>query len=91
MTNLVTNAATASILTPVALRIATDMGVDPVTVLALIGTCVSLTLINPYSPQSNVMVMQPGGYTGAQFARFGVWILAACLVTVCGVAYLLLR
>jgi hypothetical protein len=90
MTNLVTNAATASIVTPVALGIATDTGVDPVTVLALIGTCVSFTFINPYSHQSNLMVMQPGGYTGAQFARFGSWILAACLVTVCGVASLLL-
>ena len=58
-----TNAATASIVTPVALRIAADLGVDPVTVLALVGTCVSFTLINPYSHQSNVMVMQPGGYT----------------------------
>jgi di/tricarboxylate transporter len=67
------------------------MGVEPVTVLALIGTCVSFTLINPYSHQSNVMIMQPGGYTGAQFAGFGAWILAPCLVTVCGVAYLLLR
>ena len=91
MTNLVTNAATASIVTPVALRIATEKGVDPVTVLAVIGTCVSLTLINPYSHASNVMVMRPGGYTPAQFARFGAPILAACLVTVCGVAYLLLR
>jgi hypothetical protein len=36
------------------------------------------------------MVMQPAGYTVAQFARFGAQILAACLVTVCGVAYLLL-
>jgi hypothetical protein len=90
MTNLVTNAATASIVTPVALRIASDLGVDPVTVLALVGTCVSFTLINPYSHQSNVMVMQPGGYTGAQFARFGAPILAACLVTVCAVAWLLL-
>jgi len=90
MTNLVTNAATASIVTPVALRLATDKGVDPVTVLALIGTCVSFTLINPYSHASNVMVMGPGGYTPAQFARFGAPILAACLVTVCGVAYLLL-
>jgi di/tricarboxylate transporter len=89
MTNLTTNAATASIVTPVALRIASDAGVDPVTVLALVGTCVSFTLINPYSHQSNVMVMQPGGYTGAQFARFGAPILAAGLVTVCGVTYLL--
>jgi di/tricarboxylate transporter len=90
MTNLVTNAATASIVTPVALRIAADLGVDPVTVLALIGTCVSFTLINPYSHQSNVMVMQPGGYTPVQFARFGVWILGPCLITVCVVAYVLL-
>ena len=37
------------------------------------------------------MVMQPGLYTGGQFARFGAPILAACLVTVCAVAYLLLR
>jgi TRAP-type C4-dicarboxylate transport system permease large subunit len=90
MTNFVTNAATASIVTPVALSLATDKGVDPVTVLALIGTCVSFTLINPYSHASNVMVMRPGGYTAAQFARFGAPILAACLVTVCAVAYLLL-
>jgi hypothetical protein len=34
--------------------------------------------------------MQPGGYAGAQFARVGAPILAACLVTVCAVAYLLL-
>jgi di/tricarboxylate transporter len=90
LTNLVTNAAAASIVTPVAIRVASDMGVDPVTVLALIGTCVSFTLINPFSHQSNVMVMQPGGYTGAQFARFGAWILAPCVVTVCAVAYVLL-
>jgi di/tricarboxylate transporter len=90
MTNLVTNAATASIVTPVALTLAADLGVDPVTVLALVGTCVSFTLINPYSHQSNVMVMAPGGYTEGQFARFGVAILAAALVTVCAVASLLL-
>ena len=90
MTNLVTNAATASIVTPIAVRLAADIGVDPVTVLALVGTCVSFTFINPYSHQSNVMVMQPGGYTGAQFARFGAPILAACVVTVCAVTWLLL-
>ena len=90
MTNLVTNAATASIVTPVAITIATDMHVDPVTVLALVGTCVSFTLLNPYSHRSNVMVMQPGGYTGGLFARLGAPVLVACLVAVCGVAYLLL-
>jgi di/tricarboxylate transporter len=90
MTNLTSNAATAAIITPVALTIASDLDVDPVTTLALVGTCVSFTFINPYSHQSNVMVMSPGGYTGAQFARFGAAVLAACLVTVSGVTYLLL-
>ena len=89
MTNLVTNAATASILTPVAIAVAVEEGVDPVTVLALLGTCVSFTLLNPFSHQSNVMVMQPGGYTGPLFARFGLPVLLAVLVTVCGVAYVL--
>jgi di/tricarboxylate transporter len=90
MTNLVTNAATASIVTPIAITIATEMRVDPVTVLALVGTCVSFTLLNPYSHQSNVMVMQPGGYTGGLFARLGAPVLVACLVAVCGVAFVLL-
>ena len=42
------------------------------TLLALIGTCISFTFINPFSHQSNLMVMRPGGYTTATFARFGV-------------------
>lgn len=89
MTNLVTNAATASILTPVGIALATELGLDPVTVLALIGTCVSLTFLNPYAHQSNLMVMEPGGYEGRDFVRVGAPLLAATLVTVCGVAYAL--
>ncbi len=90
MTNLVTNAATASILTPVAIVIATELDLDPVMLLALIGTCISFTLINPFSHQSNLMVMGPGGYSGATFARFGAPILAVCVVTAVAVGYLLL-
>jgi di/tricarboxylate transporter len=37
------------------------------------------------------MVMQPGGYTSASFARFGVPLVAGSLVTVIVVAYLLLH
>jgi di/tricarboxylate transporter len=44
MTNLITNAAAASILTPVALGIATKLGLDPVTLLALVATCISFTV-----------------------------------------------
>ncbi len=89
LTNLVTNAAAASILTPVALSLATELGVNPVTLLALIGTCISFTFITPFSHQSNLMVMGPMGYTTKQFVRFGVPILAVALVTATAVAALL--
>ncbi len=91
MTNVVTNAATASILAPVGITLAAQLDVDPVTVLALIGTCVSFTFLNPYGHQTNVMVSEPGGYTSASFLRVGVPLLATVLVTVCATGWLLAR
>lgn len=90
LTNVTTNAAAASILTPVTIGIATEMGTSPVLMLALVATCISFTFINPYSHQSNIMVLGPGGYTNAAFARFGVPLVLVSLVAVCGVTYLLL-
>ena len=91
MTNLVTNAATASILTPVALSIAGELGVDAVTLLAVIGTSISLTFINPFSHQTNLMVMDPGGYTAATFARFGLPLFIVSVACAGVVGFVLLR
>ena len=83
-------AATASILTPVALVIADSLGLDPVLLLGLIGTCISFTLINPFSHQSNLMVMGPGGYSYATFARFGVPLIIVCIIAAIVVGVLLI-
>ena len=91
MTNLITNAAAASILTPVGIAIALEYGIDPTVVLALIGTCISFTFLNPFGHQTNMMVMRPGGYTTATFLRFGTPVLLAALITAAAVAYLLIR
>ena len=91
LTNLVSNAAAASILTPIGISISADLGIDPVLVLALIGTCIGFTFINPFSHQSNLMVMRPGGYTNAACARFGAPLISAGLLSVIAVAYLLIR
>jgi di/tricarboxylate transporter len=90
MTNLVTNAAAASILTPVALGIAADLRIDPVTLLALIATCISFTFLNPFSHQTNLMVMEPGGYSTRTFVRFGTPLVIACLVTAIAVTWAIL-
>jgi di/tricarboxylate transporter len=90
MTNLITNAAAASILTPVALGIATKLGLHPVTLLALVATCISFTFINPFSHQTNLMVMGPGGYSTRTFAKFGAPLVAVSLATVSVVTWALL-
>lgn len=89
LTNVVSNAAAASILTPVAITVAAEVGLDPVVLLALIGTCISFTFLNPFSHQTNLMVMGPIGYSNAEFARFGAPLLLVGLVVACGVGILL--
>lgn len=90
LTNIITNAAAAAIFTPVALTAAASTGLNPVLLLALIGTCISFTFLNPFSHQSNLMVMKPGGYTTAEFVRFGIPLTVVSLVAVCGVGWALL-
>ena len=81
LTNVVSNAAAAAILTPVALTIADTTGLDPILLLKLIGTCISFTFINPFSHQSNLMVMKPGGYSTATLVRFGIPLILVCVAT----------
>lgn len=90
LTNVVTNAAAAAILTPIALTIATTSGVDPVPLLTLIGTCISFTFLNPYSHQSNLMVMRPGGYSTRTFVRFGIPLTAAVAAAAVGAGWVML-
>ena len=89
LTNVISNAAAASILTPVAITLALEVGLDPVVLLALIGTCISFTFLNPFSHQTNLMVIGPIGYTTTEFAKFGTPVLLAGLVVACGVGALL--
>ncbi|MCV7226561.1 SLC13 family permease [Mycolicibacterium komossense] len=90
LTNIVTNAAAAAILTPVALTVAETSGLDPVLLLTLIGTCISFTFLNPFSHQTNLMVMKPGGYSTALFIRFGIPITVVSLAVAFGVGWALL-
>ena len=89
LTNVISNAAAASILTPVAITVALEVGMNPVILLALIGTCISFTFINPFSHQTNLMVIGPIGYTTKEFALFGVPVLVVGLAVACGVGVLL--
>ncbi|WP_234796723.1 anion permease [Mycolicibacterium porcinum] len=90
LTNIVTNAAAAAILTPVVLTIAAGTALNPMILLILVGTCISFTFLNPFSHQSNLMVMRPGGYSTRTFVRFGIPLTAVSLLTAFGVGWALL-
>ncbi len=91
ITNVVTNAAAAAILTPVAITVATSAGLNPVILLTLIGTCISLTFLNPIAHQTNLMVMGPGGYSTKTFVKFGIPVTIVALAVGILVGWMLLR
>ena len=91
VTNVVTNAAAAAILTPVAIEVADSAGLNPVILLTLIGTCISLTFLNPIAHQTNLMVMGPGGYSTKTFVRFGIPVTIVALAVGIFVGYTLLK
>ncbi|MFN8102558.1 MAG: SLC13 family permease [Mycobacterium sp.] len=89
-TNLVTNSAAAGILAPVAIAVATSAGLNPVVLLTLVGTCISMTFLNPIAQPTTLMVMGPGGYSTKTFVRFGIPLTLACLIVASAVGVLLL-
>jgi di/tricarboxylate transporter len=72
LTNVITNAAAASIMFPVAISLSTSLGVSftPFAVALMLGT--SYAFINPAGYQTNLMVQEPGNYTFIDFARLGL-------------------
>jgi hypothetical protein len=72
LTNVITNAAAASIMFPVALALAASLGVSftPFAVVLMLGT--SYAFINPAGYQTNLMVQEPGNYSFLNFAKLGL-------------------
>jgi di/tricarboxylate transporter len=72
MTNIITNAAAAAFMFPVALSMAQRLNVSfmPFVVILMVGA--SCAFINPAGFQTNLMVQEPGGYTFADFAKVGI-------------------
>lgn len=70
-TELVTNAAAASILVPIAIATAERLGVSPWPYLASVMVATSCSFLTPIGYQTNLMVAGPGGYRPIDFLRAG--------------------
>lgn len=70
-TAVISNAATAVMLTPVAILAAIDAGVNPSALLVAVMFGASASFITPFGYQTNVMIYAPGGYRFSDFIKVG--------------------
>lgn len=72
LTNLVSNNAAAVIGTPIAIGIAQQLGLQPEPFVLSVLFGANLSFCTPMAYQTNVLIMNAGGYKFADFVRVGV-------------------
>lgn len=72
MTELLSNAAVAVVVTPIAVSLAAAIGADPRPFVVAVMLAASLSFATPIGYQTNTMVFAPGGYRFTDFMRLGV-------------------
>lgn len=71
LTNILSNAATAVLFTPIALSAAEQTGADPFPFLLAVIYAANCAFATPIAYQTNMLVMGPGHYKFGDFLRFG--------------------
>ena len=75
ITNFVSNNAAAAVGTPIAIRIAADLGAAPEPFVLSILFGANLCYVTPMAYQTNLLVMSAAGYRFADFVRGGLPLL----------------
>jgi len=81
LTQIINGVAAVTILAPIGITAAREMGVDPRSVALAIAIASSMAFMSPLGHSVNVMVMGAGGYTFRDYARVGI-PLTVLLVTI---------
>ncbi|MCL6283193.1 SLC13 family permease [Ruegeria sp. 2012CJ41-6] len=72
LTELVSNNAVAVVVTPIAIGLASAMGIDPRPLIVAVMVAASASFATPIGYQTNMMVYGPGGYRFTDFMRVGI-------------------
>jgi di/tricarboxylate transporter len=88
LTEMVSNAATAIIMTPIAISAAVQMNLDPRPFIFSVCYAASASFITPIGYQTNLMVYGPGGYKFSDYVKVGLplsmllWIVATIVIPI---------
>lgn len=71
LTNILSNAATAVLFTPVGISLAAELGTDPLPFVLAVIYAANCCFATPIAYQTNLLVMGPGHYRFSDFMRYG--------------------
>lgn len=72
LTNFLSNAATAALMTPIAVSAAREIGADPMPFIYGLIFALNCSFATPIAYQTNLIVMGPGNYSFKDFVRGGL-------------------
>ncbi len=88
LTEIMSHAAAAVLIAPIAYNTAIDLAVSPKPFFMAVAIAASSCFMTPISHQSNALVMGPGGYRFFDYTRVGtplnllIWIAATALIPI---------
>jgi di/tricarboxylate transporter len=72
LTEMVSNNAVAVVITPLAIGIAAQLGIDPRPLVVAVMVAASASFATPIGYQTNMLVYGPGGYKFTDFLKVGI-------------------